>query len=207
MTSAEPDTEALIARAAEGEADARNQLLLRHRGRLRDLIALRLDRRLRARVDPSDVVQESLAEADRKLDGYLADRPLPFFLWLRELALEQLVVLHRRHVKAQKRSVTREAVGPTALPDESVLELANRLAARGSSPSGHLQEQERREHVHAALARLSERDREVLALRHLEQLSVVETATVLGISEGAVKVRHLRALQRLGMELREEELP
>src|SRR5262245_53645659 len=106
------DTERLLQRAAAGDPAARDQLFTRHRDRLRRAIARRLDRRLAARVDPSDVVQEALADADRKLVGYLRDRPLPFYPWLRRLALERLVQLHRRHVRARKRSVTREEPAP-----------------------------------------------------------------------------------------------
>src|SRR5437763_1411592 len=106
MTAAGPDTDLLLDRAASGDGTARRQLLDKHRRRLRRMIALRLDRRLAARVDPSDVVQEALADAGRKLDGYLRDRPLPFYPWLRQLAWERLVKLHRRHT-AGKRDVAR----------------------------------------------------------------------------------------------------
>src|SRR5947199_6994432 len=92
------DTERLLQLAARGDAAARDRLLDRHRGRLRQAVARRLDPRLAARVDPSDVVQDALADADRKLAGYLRDRPLPFYPWLRRLALERLLELHRRHV-------------------------------------------------------------------------------------------------------------
>src|SRR5215468_10355913 len=109
MTAAdEPDSEQLLQRVAAGELAAREPLLERHRQRLRRMIALRLDRRLWARVDPSDVLQETLAEAGRKLPEYARTRPLPFYAWLRCLAWERLVQVHRRHVRAQRRSVTRE---------------------------------------------------------------------------------------------------
>src|SRR5262245_13664819 len=104
MTSAPPDTDALLAQAAQGQPDARGALLERHRDRLTRMVACRLDRRLAARIDPSDVVQEVLAEAGRKLQRYLSERPLPFYPWLRQLAWEHLAVLHRRHVRAGKRS-------------------------------------------------------------------------------------------------------
>ena len=103
----------------------------------------------------------------------------------------------RLHVRAQKRSVRREEVPVDLLPDESLQRLAEQLAGRGSSPSAGLRRADARDQAHAALARLGERDREVLVLRHLEQLATREIAAVLGITEGAVKVRHLRALQRL----------
>jgi RNA polymerase sigma-70 factor (ECF subfamily) len=198
-----PDTEQLLALVEQGDRDARNRLLDRHRGRLRELVNLRIDPRLAARVDPSDVVQESLAEADRRLPDYLRTRPLPFYPWLRGLALQRLTDLHRRHVRSLKRSVRREEARFPLLSDDSVQDLARRVSGRGSSPSAGLQRREAQQGMRAALEALPERDREVLVLRHLEQLSVREIAAVLGISEGAVKVRHLRALERLRRALGE----
>lgn len=197
MRTAKPDTEELLAQASAGDVAARDSLLARHRDRLRKMIAWRLDRRIAARVDPSDVVQDVLAEADGKLERYLRDRPLPFYPWLRELAWERLVVLHRRHVQAAKRSIRREEPGLLALPDESLADLAERLATSATSPSAHLLRHEQRQSVRLALSELSVGDREVLVLRHLEQLTVAETAAVLEISQGAVKTRHVRALERL----------
>jgi RNA polymerase sigma-70 factor (ECF subfamily) len=197
MTPTQPDTEELLAQAAAGDATARDGLLARHRERLRKMIACRLDRRLAARIDPSDVVQEVLAEVNDKLERYLRERPLPFYPWLRELASERLITLHRRHVKAAKRSVRREEPGLLPLPDESLADLAERLVTSATSPSQRVARHEQRQLVQLALARLPERDREVLVLRHLEQLSVEDTAAVLGIGPGAVKMRHVRALERL----------
>jgi RNA polymerase sigma-70 factor (ECF subfamily) len=197
MPSANPDTEQLIEQAAQGDDTARQQLLQRHRGQLRRLVSVHLDRRLAARVGPSDVVQEALADAARKLDDYLRDRPIPFYPWLRRLAWERLVKLHRRHLGAQRRSVRREEAGLLPLPDESAAELAQRLIASGTGPSGQLLQDELRQRVQAALLRLGERDRAVLVLRYLEGLSTKDVATTLGVSEGAVKMRHLRALDAL----------
>jgi RNA polymerase sigma-70 factor (ECF subfamily) len=197
MTGPPDDTEELLRLAAAGDELARAQVLERHRPRLRQMIALRLDRRLAARVDPSDVVQDSLAEAAVRLSDYLRERPLPFYPWLRQLALDKVVDMHRRHLQAKRRSVLREEALPQRLPDESALELAGRLFPRGSSPSAHLKRSEARRLIQTALAQLRERDREVLVLRHLEQLPVRDIAAILDLSEGAVKVRHVRALQRL----------
>jgi RNA polymerase sigma-70 factor (ECF subfamily) len=194
MTTAE--TEYLLERASAGDAAARNQLLQRHRRRLRRMVAVRFDPRLAARVDPSDVVQETLAEAAAALDRYLRERPLPFYPWLRQFAHRRLIGLHRRHVQARRRSVTRET-GPPGLPDHSALALADRLFARTSSPSAGLRRQERRDRVRAALAALPGQDREILVLRILEALPTRETAAVLGISEVAVRSRLVRALDRL----------
>jgi RNA polymerase sigma-70 factor (ECF subfamily) len=197
MTQRGPDTDELIEQARGGDQAARQGLLLRHQGRLRRMIAVRMDRRLAARIDPSDVVQEALADAAQQLSDYLRAPPLPFYPWLRQLAWERLIDLHRRHLHAQKRSVRREEPGLFDLSDESAVQLARRLLARGSSPSQRLLEDELRRRVQNALAQLPSRDREVLVLRNLEQLSTRETAAVLGATEGAVKVRHLRALERL----------
>jgi RNA polymerase sigma-70 factor (ECF subfamily) len=198
------ETEELLRRAGDGDGAARQRLLARHRDRLCRMVDLRLDRRLRARVDPSDVVQEVLTEADRALAEYLARRPLPFYPWLRQLAWERLVALHRRHVTAQRRSVTREEMANLSLANDSVLELADRLIDRHSSPSHRLLREELRARVRVGLDQLGARDREVLILRHLEQLSTAETAAVLGVTEGAVKLRHLRALDRLRSVLEPE---
>jgi RNA polymerase sigma-70 factor (ECF subfamily) len=192
----DPDTDELVESAGRGDASARQELLTRHRRRLRQMVAFRMDRRLAARVDPSDVVQEALVEAAGRLSDYLRRRPVPFYPWLRQLTWEKLIEQHRRHLHAQRRSVKREDVQPLGLPDESVVVLASRLLAPGSSPSQRVLRDEVRERVRAALSRLGARDREVLVLRHLEQLSVREIAAVLGITEGAVKVRQLRALER-----------
>src|SRR6516162_1923007 len=166
MTVSKPDTEDLLLEVSRGNASARSELLQRHQQRLRQMIAVRMDRRLAARVDPSDVVQDVLLEAARRLEEYLRERPLPFYPWLRQIALDRLLDLRRRHVRARKRSVAREEPDVLSLPDESAAELAARLIDLGSSPSRHLLREELRERVRAALGRLPAGDREVLVLRH-----------------------------------------
>src|SRR3954468_22002925 len=116
MTAHPPDTKELLRQAGRGDPSARQQLLARPRDRLRRMVAVRLDPRLAARVDPSDVVQEALLDAAQKLDGYIRTRPVPFYPWLRRLAWEHLVKLHERHLRAGKRSVLREDQGILALP-------------------------------------------------------------------------------------------
>jgi RNA polymerase sigma-70 factor (ECF subfamily) len=196
MTAAnDPDTDQLLEEAGRGSESARGQLLLRHRKRLRAMVDLRMDRRLAGRIDPSDVVQETFADAVAQLSDYLRRRPLPFYPWLRQLACDRLAELNRHHLRAQKRSVRREeALG---LSDESALELADRLIARGSSPSARLLRHELGGRVQSAMARLADPDREILVLRHLEHLTTSEIAAVLGIREGTAYTRHLRALRRL----------
>jgi RNA polymerase sigma-70 factor, ECF subfamily len=204
MTASSPaNTEQLLARAGQGDAMARQQLLTHHRDRLRRMVALRLDRRLAARVDASDIVQESLAEAHQRLSEYLRDRPLPFYAWLRQFAWERVAKQYERHVKAQRRSVTREA--PPPLPDESVAQLAHRLIASATSPSRRVLRDELRDRVRVALGLLKPLDREVLVLRYLEGLSNAEAAAVLGLAENTAGMRHLRALERLRALLGDEE--
>jgi len=144
-TGNDADTQELVERARTGDQEAPQQLLVRHSKRLREMVALRMDRRLMARVDPSDVVQEALTQAVQQLSDYLRNRPLPFYPWLRQLAWERLIELHRRHLYAQKRSVRREDREYLALPDESAVHLAQRLLAQGSSPSERLLREELRD--------------------------------------------------------------
>ena len=176
MSSPVDDTEYLVSRAAAGEDAARERLLTRHRSRLRHAIALRLDPRLATRVDASDIVQEAMADAACKLSDYLQRRPLPFYVWLRQLALERLIEMHRRHIQAQKRSVTREEMQSLPITDESRLELAGRLLAKGGTPLATMLRDELRRRVHTVLGRLPALDREILVLRHLEQLSTRDSA-------------------------------
>jgi RNA polymerase sigma-70 factor (ECF subfamily) len=193
----QPDTDQLLQLARGGDPSARDRLLARHRPHLRRMVHLRLDPRLAPRVDPSDVVQEALAEAARRLEEYLHQPPLPFYPWLRQIALDRLLDLRRRHLRAGKRSVAREDPDVLCLPDESAAELAARLIDLGSSPSRHLLREELRQRVRAALGQLLAGDREVLGMRHLEQMPVRDVAAVLGVGEGAVRMRLVRALGRL----------
>jgi RNA polymerase sigma-70 factor (ECF subfamily) len=196
-THHDPDTDELIELAGRGEARAAQLLLSRHRKRLRRMVALRMDRRLAARVDPSDVVQDTLMQAALRLADYLRKRPLPFYPWLRQMAFDRLVELNRLHVVARKRSVRREEAGVLELPQDSAVELAGHLVARGVHPGQSLLNRELCARVQEALDRLSPGDREILVLRHLEYLTVSECAAALGITEAAAKGRQLRALQRL----------
>ncbi len=202
------DTDLLLEQADHGDEQARRRLLERHRPRLTRMVAVRMDRRLTARLDPSDVVQEALADAAVDLPDYLRTRPMAFYPWLRQLAWDRLLRVHRHHIGAERRNVDRERADFLPLPDESAMNLANRLVSPGTSPSGNMIRQELRERVRATLDRLAPRDREVLVLRYVEMLTNTEIADVLAITKGAVKVRHFRALERfrglLDDECREE---
>jgi RNA polymerase sigma-70 factor, ECF subfamily len=202
--SHEPDTEELLARARGGDERAGLEALARQRDRLRAMLALRMDRRLKARLDPSDVIQESMIVASQRLGEFFRQEKVPFYVWLRSLTFERLIDMQRAHLYAKRRSVSREERSVLSLPDESVAELAGRLVDVAADPESGLVRDELRDRVRRALDRLSPDDREVLVLRHLEQLSVAETAGALGIKEGTVKVRALRALKRLRQVLEGE---
>jgi RNA polymerase sigma-70 factor (ECF subfamily) len=202
------DTNHLLKQAAAGDAVAREKLLSRHRQRLKQMVAVRLDSRLAARVDPSDVVQEALTDAAARLDDYLRERPMPYYPWLRRLAADRIDKVHRRH-KARRRSVEREEP-PPQLSDRSAQQLAERLLAADTDPAHAALRRERREHVRALLDRMSAADREILVLRFLERLSSVETAAVLGIKANAARLRLMRALEKLRRligDMSQEQLP
>ena len=196
MSVSDPDISSLIRRAGEGDKSAVEHLLALHRERLRRMVMVYMDTRLVARVDPSDVVQDALVEASQRLPDYLKERPLAFYPWLRQIAWQRLVHLQQHHL-AQKRSVLREHRGELELSNESVVALASRLVAQGSSPSEQAIRHELRVRVGAALDALSPKDRQVLVLRYLEQLSTAEAIQVIGITEAAFVKRHVRAIKRL----------
>ena len=192
------ETDALLRDAARGDADALRSLLEQHRDRLRRMVAVRLDRRLAPRLDPSDVVQEALADAARRLPDYLRDRPMPFYPWLYRLAADRLAVTHRNHIASAVRAVGREErIDGPCTDDLTVTRLADRLAANDTTPGRRAAREERRRLLTIAIERLNVSDREVLGLRYLDQLAFDEIAAVLDIGLSAVKMRHLRALERL----------
>lgn len=193
------ETLRLLEQARAGTAGAVDRLLGRHRAYLCRFVELRLGPDLRARVDPSDVVQEAQMEAARRLDGYLRDAPLPFRLWLRRIAQDRLLMLLRRHRGATRRAVTREAT----LPDESSRAFARQLLASGTSPSARLAASELAQRAREAVARLPEADREIVLLRNFEGLANQEVAQLLGIQPAAASQRYGRALLRLRKLLEE----
>ena len=200
MDSEDNDTDILLKRVDDGDIKAIDELFDRHRSRLRRMINVRLDARVSPRLEPSDVIQETLLVASQKLPRYLVERPIPFYPWLRRICWERLVDLHDRHVVAKKRSVHRE-VGQLRLADKSAMQLIDRIVGAEVSPSKNMVQAEIRERVRLALGELPSTDREILVMRFLEELSLQESADALGISEGAVSMRQLRALLRLRSEL------
>jgi RNA polymerase sigma-70 factor (ECF subfamily) len=198
MTSDADDTEILLGRAAAGEAEALAELFERHRGRLEQMVRLRLDRRLKGRIDPADVLQEAFLDVSRRLVEYVADPALPFYLWLRLLTGQRLVDLHRHHLGAKMRSADLEvSIHRGELPRASSVSLAELLLGRLTTASRAAIRAETQRRVQDALNSMDPVDREVLVLRHFEMLSNEETAQVLGLKPSAASNRHIRALKRL----------
>jgi len=191
------ETRVLLSRVEHDDAEAVDRLWERHREPLRRMIGLRLDHALARRVDASDVVQEVMLKANQRLRDYLRNPAMPFHLWLRQIARDHMIDQHRRHRVAAARSVDREQQAAPALADRSSLDLAAQLRDPGPTPGAAALRRELQGRFHAALARLNDDDREVVLLRHFEQLSNGEAARALGLSDAAAGMRHLRALRRL----------
>jgi len=199
-------TDELCRRIVAGDPSAVDRLLERHRPRLRRMVEVHLDRRVVARVDASDVVQEALAEAAVRLPDYARGANFPFYPWLRQIAWERLLQLHRRHIGAAKRSVTRERAGGEFDSEHSVLQLAQWVAAKESSPSQRRVREERRSELMSSLLELPEHYRQVVVLRHLEELQFDEIAAVLNLGVEAVRSRYRRAIERLHGILSQRDL-
>jgi RNA polymerase sigma-70 factor, ECF subfamily len=195
-------TQELLDRARAGDTAAVEQLLACHRDPLRRVVGLRLDPALARRVDASDIVQEALVEANRRLPDYLHQPAMPFHLWLRHLARDRLIDAHRRHREAARRSLDREQPLRPAADNESSAQLLAELIDPERTPASAAIQQELQARLEAALAELDEDDREVILMRHHEQLSNQDVAAELGLSEAAASMRHLRALRRLKEALR-----
>lgn len=194
----ETKLEGLLERASDGDADALSQLFSIYRSRLRRMVSIRLNPRLRGRVDPSDVIQDAYLEVSRCLSGYLEKPTIPFFLWLRHITGQKIIMAHREHIGAQMRDARRDvSLYRGAFPEATSVVLAAQLLGRLTSPSVAAIRAELKIRLQDALNSMEPMDREVLALRHFEQLSNSETAMELGISHAAASKRYLRALERL----------
>jgi RNA polymerase sigma-70 factor (ECF subfamily) len=194
----DPATRERLRKAAAGDNAAWAALLADHHDRLRRMVALRLDHRLQGRVDPSDVLQDTYLEAVAQLPDYLADPKMPLFLWLRYLTGHRLGRVHRQHLGTAARDAGREVpLYRRPVPEASSAALAAHLLGKEARPSEVAMTAERKARLQEALDGLDPLDREVLALRHFEQLSRAEAASLLGISEAAAGKRYLRALERL----------
>jgi RNA polymerase sigma-70 factor (ECF subfamily) len=197
-TSEFDDEPELLQRAAGGDQDALRELFGRYRDRLKRMVRLRLSRRLQGRVDDSDVVQESFLDIARNLPDYMRQPRLPFFLWLRHLTGLKLAEVHRKHLGTQLRDADREvSLHRGGLPEADSVSLAAQLLGHLTTPSQAAIKAEMRLHVQEALNSMDPIDREVLALKHFEQLSTSEIAEVLGLSKAGAGSRYLRAIKRL----------
>ena len=191
-------TQELLVGARQGDDGAVNRLLERHRRALRRMVQLRLDQKIQGRIDVSDIVQDVLVEANRRLPQYLENPVMSFHLWVRQIAKDRIIDAHRRHRGSAKRSVDREQ--PLAVPaasDRSTYELVAQLRDRELTPAAAATRQEMAQLVERALGRLSESDCGLIVMRHYEQLSNMEVAEALGLSEPAASMRYLRAVRRL----------
>jgi RNA polymerase sigma-70 factor (ECF subfamily) len=188
----------LLRRAGAGDAVALGELLNSYRSRLRRMVRLRLDPRLAGRIDPSDVLQEAYLEASQRLADYLRDPKMPFFLWLRFLTAQKLLGLRRYHLGTQGRDAAREiSLSQGPMPEASSACLAAQLLGKRTSPLQAAIRAEMKLCLQEALNSMEPLDREILALRHFEQLDNNEAAQVLGLTPSGASSRYLRALKRL----------
>ncbi len=191
------ETQELILQARDERSAAVDQLFERHREAVRRLIRMRLDHGVRRRVDVSDVLQEVMLEASRRLQDYLQDPPMSFHLWLRQIAMDRIIDAHRRHRASAKRSVDREQPIVGVGDGASALDLVQQLADPQFTPATAAARREMARQIEQSITDLPETDSEILVMRHYEQLTNQETAQILGLSEPAASMRYLRAVRRL----------
>ncbi len=190
--------ERLVRAAQDGNADARTELFERFRLPLHRMVTLRLDRRLQGRLDPSDVIQDAFLNYSKRISEYTDRRPEYFFVWLRTIAAQTLIDLHREHLGTQKREATQEvSLFRGALPEASTDSLARHMLGRLTSPSSAAVRAELQVRLQEVINSLEPLDREILVLRHFEELSNGEAAATLGLSKTAASNRYIRALGRL----------
>jgi RNA polymerase sigma-70 factor (ECF subfamily) len=183
---------------ADGDPEAVNRLMDRHRDAVRRMVQLRLDHAVARRVDASDVVQDVMLEASQRLSDYLKNPGMPFHLWLRQLALDRIIDMHRRHRGAQRRSVDREQnFSGVGNDEQSAADLAALLRDAELTPAAAALRKELQARFVTALQQMDEGDREIIVMRHFEHLGNSEAAEALGLSAPAAGMRYLRAIRRL----------
>jgi RNA polymerase sigma-70 factor (ECF subfamily) len=188
----------LVRRAVSGDQAAFSDLLARHRERLRRMVALRLDCRLRGRVDASDIIQDAYMDAAAGLPEYARRGEMSFFLWLRWLTGMKIHAAHRKHLGFQVRDAGREiSLERGVMPQATSAAIAARLIGRLTSASAIAMRQERKVRLQEALEAMDPIDREILVLRHFEELTNGEAAQSLGIQESAASKRYIRALRKI----------
>ncbi len=190
-------TRELLRKAKDGQSQAIDALLDRHRDAVHRLVQLRLDRRLRQRVDVSDIVQETMMEASRRLREYLDAPRMDFHLWLRQIARDRMIDAHRRHRGTSKRTLDREQEMRFSTSEQSSVDLAGQLRDFELTPAAAAINREMVQLVEAALAHMDDPDSEIILMRHYEHLTNQEVAQALGLSEPAASMRYLRAIRRL----------
>ena len=198
-------TEQLLAQAKDGDEGAINQLMDRHRNSLRQLIRMRLDHQIQRRVDVSDVVQDVLIEANRRLQRFLDNPIMPFHLWLRQIARDRIIDAHRRHRVSARRSVDREQ--RMSVPqgyDQSSLNLAAMIGDDRLTPAAAALQKEIASRIELSITKLDEKDSEIVIMRHYELLTNQEIAQALDLSEPAASMRYLRAVRRLKAIIQED---
>lgn len=191
-------TQELLGSAKQGNEEAVNRLLEKHRDSVRRLVQMRLDRKVQQRVDVSDVVQEVMTEASGRLQDYLENPAMAFHLWLRQIARDRMIDTYRRHRVSAKRNMDREQslAVPTGY-DDSTFELAGQLCDPSMTPQQIASQKEIAAQVEAAIGQLDEIDREIITMRHYEHLSNLEIAEALQLNPPAASMRYLRAVRRL----------
>jgi RNA polymerase sigma-70 factor (ECF subfamily) len=191
------NTEQLLAKSREGDGNAVNELLNRHRESVRRMIDMRMDKVLKRRVDASDIVQEVMIEANRRLEDFLKNPVMPFHLWLRQMAKDRLIDAHRRHRGAARRSMDREQPLVAAASNESSLDLMAQLKDQELTPAAAATWHELQRRFQSACEQLETTDQEVVLMRHFEHLTNAEAAEALELSPQAASMRYLRAMRRL----------
>ena len=188
-----PELDELKRRPQEAVAE----LMTKYQDPLLRMISFRLDRRLYGRVDPSDVWQDSYLEVSKRIEEFIDDPQVSFFVWARQITWQTLLKTNRRHLQTQKRDVTREEKSVRRQNDATSVALAARLLANVRTPSGEAVRGETIEQLRKALESMNDVDREVLALRHFEQLSNGQVAEILDLTKSAASNRYVRALAKL----------
>lgn len=196
------DVSSLVAQANAGDSQALAELLDRYRDRLKRMVALRLDRRVQKRVDPSDIVQEAMIVAANRLGEYAKEPSMKFYLWLRWIAADKLLNAHREHLGTQKRNVSQEvSIFRRPMPEACSVSLAQQLLGQLTTPTQAAERAELQLLVQNVLNGLAPIDREILVLRSFEQMTTTETAEELGIKRSTASKRYISALKRLKQTL------
>ena len=170
------------------------------------MVQMRMDPKIRQRVDASDIVQEAMMEANRRMPTFLENPAMPFHLWIRQIATDRLIDQHRRHRVSQKRSVDLEQAPVVAANlDHSTIHFDGQLHDPEMTPAKAAIQAEMQRRFEQAIEEMDERDQEIIVMRHFEKLSNQEVASVLSLSEPAASMRYLRAIRRLKQQLSPDE--